>query len=59
MTSSQTFDVRASLQARKIGPTNGMLELSNPDLDGVKLANGMGVEAARDYTGGMRGPDAA
>lgn len=33
------------------GPTAmGMLELSNPDLDWVKLANGMGVEAARATT---------
>jgi acetolactate synthase-1/2/3 large subunit len=28
----------------------GMLDLSNPDLDWVKLANGMGVEAARATT---------
>ena len=27
-----------------------MLDLSNPDLDWVKLANGMGVEAARATT---------
>ena len=27
-----------------------MLELSHPDLDWVKLANGMGVEAARATT---------
>jgi acetolactate synthase I/II/III large subunit len=33
------------------GPTAmGMLDLSNPDLDWVKLANGMGVEAARATT---------
>jgi acetolactate synthase-1/2/3 large subunit len=33
------------------GPTAmSMLELSNPDLDWVKLANGMGVEAARATT---------
>jgi len=27
----------------------GMLDLSNPDLDRVKLANGMGVGSARDH----------
>lgn len=33
------------------GPTAmGMLDLSNPDLDWVRLANGMGVEAARATT---------
>ena len=33
------------------GPTAmGMLDLSNPDLDWVMLANGMGVEAARATT---------
>lgn len=33
------------------GPTAmGMLDLSNPDLDWIKLANGMGVEAARATT---------
>lgn len=33
------------------GPTAmGMLDLSNPDLDWVKLANGLGVEAARATT---------
>ena len=33
------------------GPTAmGMLDLSNPDLDWVKLANGMGVEAAQAMT---------
>jgi len=33
------------------GPTAmGMLDLSNPELDWVKLANGMGVEAARATT---------
>ena len=33
------------------GPTAmGMLDLSNPDLDWVQLANGMGVEAARATT---------
>lgn len=33
------------------GPTAmGMLDLSNPDLDWVKLANGMGVEAAQATT---------
>jgi acetolactate synthase I/II/III large subunit len=33
------------------GPTAmGMLDLSNPDLDWVKMANGMGVEAARATT---------
>lgn len=30
--------------------TTRMLELSNRDLDGVRLANGMGVEAARAAT---------
>lgn len=34
-----------------LGPTAmGMLDLSNPELDWVKLANGMGVEAARATT---------
>ncbi|MCW5821009.1 MAG: hypothetical protein KIT12_13990 [Trueperaceae bacterium] len=28
----------------------GMLDLSNPDIDWVQLANGMGVEAARATT---------
>ncbi len=28
----------------------GMLDLSSPDLDWVKLANGLGVEAARATT---------
>ena len=28
----------------------GMLDLSNPNLDWMKLANGMGVEAARATT---------
>lgn len=33
------------------GPTAmGMLDLSNPDLDWVKMANGMGVDAARATT---------
>ena len=33
------------------GPTAmGMLDLSNPDLDWVRLATGMGVEAARATT---------
>jgi acetolactate synthase I/II/III large subunit len=33
------------------GPTAmSMLDLSNPDLDWVKLANGMGVDAARATT---------
>jgi acetolactate synthase-1/2/3 large subunit len=33
------------------GPTAmGMLDLSDPDLDWVRLANGMGVEAARADT---------
>lgn len=40
---------------RNVGATPGptamsMLDLSNPDLDWVKLANGMGVEAARATT---------
>ena len=35
----------------KAGPTAmGMLDLGNPDLDWVKLAGGMGVEAARATT---------
>lgn len=35
----------------EIGPTAlGMLDLGNPDLDWVKLANGLGVEAARATT---------
>ncbi|MBK4739174.1 hypothetical protein JJB74_31650 [Noviherbaspirillum sp. DKR-6] len=40
---------------KAVGATPGatamqMLDLGNPDLDWVRLANGMGVEAARAFT---------